>query len=294
VSGSGEGGIRFDQINGGKRAMRATDLGVKVSGGALTVTGRLVRAHTRWSAAGLRRGLLRVRHVKFFSGAAHKPKGGSYPDSFLMAMQGNATVLPALAGAINRVRCRHSRWAGIHAGVVRPGTRFGFVTVQLRPNGATGIGGSFNLTGDALDTESGHVTITPTAPARRLGKSLRFDLPADLRTPLQCDRGFFCGPAMGVQLSIAGGFVVSQNGRSATVADLSLAYTEGNGVPVATLTGTLDGAPVVIASAYNAKPAEMTNDFLTRAAAALGAEELYGGLGVMETHFTETAAPQAP
>jgi hypothetical protein len=294
VSGIASGAIRFDQIKGGKRAVRVTALGFKISGGAMTVTGRLVRARTRWSAAAPRRALLRVAHVKFFSGPAHNPDGGSYPDSFLMAMQGNATIRPALAGAMNRVRCRHSRWAGAHAGAIRAGTRFGSVTVQMRPNGATGIGGSFSFAGDAFDTESGHVTLTPTAPARRVGKSVRFDLPAGLRTPLQCDRGFACGPAVGAQLSLAGGFVLSQNGRSATISDLSLSYAEGNGVPDATMTGMLDGVPAVIATAANGGPSYVPSDFLDRVAAALGAEELSGDLGAMETHFTETIAPQAP
>ena len=93
------------------------------------------------------------------------------PDTFVIGMcRASATVLPALAREVTRIRCR-----GPHIVTSRPiraGSPFGAVRVQLRPDAATGIGGTVEI-GELEVTrlrprqrQDVTVTVTPTAPRR--------------------------------------------------------------------------------------------------------------------------------
>jgi hypothetical protein len=196
-----------------------------------------------------------------------------------MALQGNATLLPALARELTRIRCHGPHIVTSHP--IRAGASFGVVRAQLRPDAATGIGGVFELDGFSADDDDGVVTITPTAPARQAAKVIAFDLPADMRTALRCEASYNCAPVAGTQLALPGGFVLSQGGRSTTIAGLSATYSDDNGRLVPLLSGTLDGTPVTMFS----------QDFDDRVGAALGVTGLRSDVRAVGAHFIRTDAP---
>lgn len=277
ITGTGTA-LRFDNFNAHSHAIRLGGFGLRGGGSSATLTGRIERTGTRFVRFGPAKSLMRLRRVTVQSGPFQR-KGKDVPDTFVMALQGNATLLPALARELTRIRCR-----GPHIVTSRPiraGMSFGVVRAQLRPDAATGIGGVFELDGVAASDDDGAVTVTSTAPAAQAAKVIRFGLPADLRTPLRCEASYNCAPPVGTQLALAGGFVLSQGGRSATVADLSVSYADANGRSVPLLTGTLDGAPVTLFS----------QDFDDRAGSALGVAGLRSDVRTVGAHFAQTAPP---
>ena len=209
--------IRVDNYNAHSRAIRIGALGMKVSGGNGTLTGRIERTRTSYSRFGPAKPLLRLTGVTVESGPFQR-KGKDVPDTLVIAVQGRATVLPTLARELTRIRCRGPHIVTSHP--IRAGISFGAVRAQLRPDAAIGIGGTFEIGGleasgyDAAADQDVTVTVTPTAPARQAGKAIHWDLPADLRTPLQCEASYNCVPAIGAQFALGGGFVL----RSATAA----------------------------------------------------------------------------
>ena len=284
ITGTGPA-IRFDNYNAGARAIRVGAFGLKASGGGGTVMGRIERTRTIFSRFGPAKPLLRLKRLTFESGPFQR-KGEDVADTFVMALQGRATVLPALAHALTRIRCHGPHIVTSHP--IRAGTSFGAVRVQLRPDAAVGLGGLVELTVRRLESDDGPVAIAPSGSARTVGKNLRFDLPADLRTPLTCTRGYDCYPAIGAQLPLGdAGFVLSLGDRSTTIAGLTAGTVQnsvGDAVPV--LNGTIDGAPVVVI--YGA--GTTTQDFDDRVKAALGTSGLYAQLDIA-AHFTNTVAP---
>jgi len=217
-------------------------------------------------------------------------KGKVVPDTFEIGLSGRATILPALAREVTRIRCR-----GPHIVTSRPiraGSSFGTVQLQLRPDAATGIGGTFEIGGlkatgyDAANDQDANVTFTPTAPARQVGKAIHWDLPADMHTPLLCEASYNCVPAVGAQFALGGGFVLSYGARSTTLADLALSSQDFNGRPRPLVTGTLDGAPITVISGT-----DTTSEFDDRVGAALGLSSLRTGTTGVFVHFTNTAPP---
>jgi hypothetical protein len=166
------------------------------------------------------------------------------------------------------------------------------VQVQLRPDAATGIGGTVEMgklevTGYDLDTDQDvTVTVTPTAPLLAGGNVIRWNLPADLRTPLRCEASYNCTPAVGTQDALGGGFVLSSGNRSATLANLALAVQDFNGSLEPVITGTLDGAPIRLFDKIGT-----SSDFDERVGAALGLADLRSRGGNVATHFAKTALP---
>jgi hypothetical protein len=288
ISGSGAA-VRFDNYNRGARAIVLGGLGLKVSGSGAVVTGRIERTRTIFSRFGPTKPLLRLKRIGFASGPFQR-KGKDVPDTFVIALSGRATVLPALARELTRIRCRGPHIVTSHP--IRAGTPFGAVRVQLRPDAATGIGGTFEISSlavtgyDASADQDVTVTVTPTPPARQAGKAIRWDLPADLRTPLRCEASYNCVPAVGAQFSLGGGFVLSLGERRTTVADLSVAAQDFNGSPGPVVTGTLDGAPITLIRGI-----DTTSDFDERVGAALGITDVRSIAGAISAHFAKTAAP---
>jgi hypothetical protein len=276
ITGTGTA-LRFDNFNAHSRAIRLGGFGLRGGGSSATLTGRIERTGTRFVRFGPAKSLMRLKRVTVQSGPFQR-KGKDVPDTFVMALQGNATLLPALARELTRIRCR-----GPHIVTSHPirAMSFGVVRAQLRPDAATGIGGTFELDGVAASDDDGAVTVTSTAPAAQAGTVIRFGLPADLRTPLHCEASYGCAPPAGTQFALAGGFALSQGGRSTTVADLSVSYADANGQSVPRLTGTIDGAPVTIFS----------QDFDDRVGSALGVTGLRSDVRAVGAHFTQTAPP---
>ena len=288
LTGSGSA-IRIDNYNAHARAIRIGSLGLKGSGSTATVTGRIERTRTIFARSGPPKPLLRLTRLTFDTGPFQR-KGKDVPDTFVMALQGRATVMPTLARELTRIRCH-----GPHIVTSRPiraGTPFGEVRVQLRPDTAAGIGGSFEFGGlevngyDAAADQDATVTVTPTAPARQAGKAIHWDLAADLRTPLVCQASYDCAPAIGAQFGLGGGFVLAWGARSTTVANLAAAYEDFNGTPNLVVTGTLDGAALTVF-----RGADMTSEFEERVGAALGLTELRTRTGAVAVHFAKTEPP---
>lgn len=281
--------IRVDNYNAHSRAIRVGALGVKVSGAGATVTGRIERTRTIFARFGPARSLLRLRGVTLQSGPFQR-KGKDVPDTFVIALQGRATVLPAFARELTRIRCRGPHIVTSHP--IRAGSPFGVVRVQLRPDAATGIGGTLDIDGLRvggydLDTDQdATVAVAPTAPARQAGTAIRWDLPADLRTPLRCEASYNCVPAAGAQLAPGGGFTLSFSGRSAAVANLVVASEDANGSPALTVTATLDGAPITII-----RGGTTTSEFDERVAAALHITDVRSNAAGVFAHFAKTALP---
>lgn len=281
--------FRIDNFNAHARAIVVGWLGLKASGKGAVITGRIQRTRTIFARVGPRKPLLRIKRLTIESGPFQR-KGKDVPDTFVIGMDGQAKVLPALAREVTRIRCR-----GPHIVTSRPiraGSPFGRVQVQLRPDAATGIGGTvemgkLELTGYDLDTDQDvTVTVTPTAPVVAVGTVIRWDLPADLRTPLLCEASYNCTPAVGTQDALGGGFVLSNGNRSATLANLALAVQDFNGSPEPVITGTLDGAPIRLFNSTGT-----SSEFDERVGAALGVADLRSRGGNIATHFAKTALP---
>ncbi len=178
IAGSGTA-VRIDNFNAHARAIRIGAFGLKANGGALTVTGRIERARTIFARFGPAKPLLRLKGVHPVESSPYQRKGEDGPDTFVIAVQGRATVLPAFARELTRIRCR-----GRHIVTSRPihaGTPFGAVRVQLQPaTQGRWVGGALDIEEvrasgyDPVADQDVTVTVTPTAPhaAGRPGDSL--------------------------------------------------------------------------------------------------------------------------
>ncbi len=274
--------LRFDQFNRGAGAFRVSGLGLRASKGRFTVTGRVARTRTLFARFGPLKPLLQVKRPTSESGPFLR-KGIPVPDTFVVAMDGNATVLPALAREFNRIRCRGQRYTQSRA--IRPGARFGVVQAQLRPDAAAGVGGYVELAVRRLVSADGSIAFAPAGTARAATKALRFDLPAGQRTPLACTAGYGCHPVAGTQLPLGNaGFTLSQHGRTVTFTGLTAIWADdhaGGVTPV--LSATLDGTPGVVIGGPD-------DNFEDRVQTALGVTDLIYALD-LGAHFAKTAAP---
>jgi hypothetical protein len=281
--------FRIDNYNAHSRAVVVGWLGLKASGKGAVVTGRIQRTRTIFARVSPRRPLLRIKRLTIESGPFQR-KGKDVPDTFVVGMSGQAKVLPALAREVTRIRCR-----GPHIVTSRPiraGSPFGLVQLQLRPDAATGIGGTVEMsklevTGYDIDADQDvTVTVTPAAPALPTGNVIRWNLPADVRTPLRCEASYNCAPAVGTQATLGGGFVLSRGDRSTTLANLALTVQDFNGSPEPVISGTLDGTPITLFNRTGT-----SSDFDERVSAALRLSDLRSRGGLVATHFAKTALP---
>jgi hypothetical protein len=252
--------------------------GLKTVGAGAIVTGRIQRTRTIFARLGPRRPLLRIKRLGFAMGT-FQHRGKVVPDTFEIGMSGRATILPALAREVTRIRCR-----GPHIVTSRPiraGSAFGTVQLQLLPDAATGLGGTFDIKNlkVAADNENDLTpAITPT--------SLHTDLPAGLRTQLRCEAAHNCTPQPGTQFTLAGGFTITLGDRSVTVTNLSVAYEDANGVASPVVSGTVDGTPMAVLDRDGGSQA-----FLDHATTALNAYRVDLSASTVAAHFTETAPP---
>lgn len=291
VQGKGDA-IKLDSF-ADKRSVHIADFGLELAPGAVFVTARFRRAVSGFAQAAARVRIARIAHPKLLSGPAHDTKGNDYPDSFLIAVQGNATVLPAFAKAVNRIRCRGKRYVSAPNGRIKAGMPFGLVTVQLAPDAATGLDGTLELGGIEAESDFGDgpvpaiaATGGATASTRQGRVKLVFGIAPGTRTPVTCRSGYSCAPSPGASVPIVGGFTVTLGSRTAAVGDIIASWAmDSNGVNRATLAGTLDGAPVTIGVNGG-----FSDDFLARLSAALAANvRIFGGEPL--TSFTKTTAP---
>lgn len=296
VSGPGAA-LRFDSFLEHKKATILSSLGVELAGARTYVTAVVSHGKSRFSAAGVRRRIAVVKRSKKREGQFHTTKGKSIPSTWIYARQGTMTILAPLAKALERVRCKHGRFVSPKTRRIRAGTVLGHLTVQLYPDAATGTAGSFTLSDPEPRLDYEPIAVAPAGGATGTGAprghepALGFPMAAGTRVALTCFRGATCTPATGGSFGLTGGFTLSANGRTATVAGLSALYsTDSGGVVVVDLNGTLDGAPVTVARGTVGDDAFMTDDFEARLAAALGGTVVDGQFGSTATTFTGMAS----
>jgi hypothetical protein len=279
--------FRLDRAVGKGGALEVRDMGMDIADGRAYVTGRIVSVKPVFAAAERVR-LAVIARPKFLAGPSQNLKHQSIPDSFLIALQGRATVMPALAAAIERISCKRP------IGVLRPrkltpGTPFGQVTVQLQPDAAIGLGGTAEIgEGTTFVSDEGvEIQAQPVGSTKvfRAGgeRGLRFSMNAGTRTPLTCQSGFRCGPSPGSQFGLADGFTLSYNGRTATVDGLTAVESSDPVAPGLGLTGTLNGQPMTISDPSGSESAA----FLAALSQALGLTFRSGSL-TLTPKFTDT------
>jgi hypothetical protein len=255
------------------RVLELHELGVELRGGHAYLTGRLVKGKPTF-AASKRIRLATIAKPRVVSGNATVPRHPTQtmPDTFLMAIQGNATLAAPLAAALNRIRCHPDPFFVIKPRPVRPGLRFGFVALQLEPAAAVGVGGTVGLTPDfEADDSNATFTNSPVAPATQGKLGIGLPVADGAHAAMACTYGFRCSPAPGAQFGIAGGITVSANGRSATIDSLQMRFTPGGPgeSPVVTLAGSVNGRQMDLTTdAVGGETA--TSEFLQALSSALG------------------------
>ena len=213
--------IRIDNYNAHSRAIiRSAALGMKVPAamGPCTRPDR-ADAHDLLAASGRRSRCCASKA----SPSGHGPfqrKGKDVPDTLVIGGAGPRDGAAALARELTRIRCR----ARTSSPAIRsaPASRSAPYGPSCGRTRQPGIGGTFEIGGLGgqrlrVDPRPGRAPSRspPTAPARQAGQAIRWDLPADLRTPLRCEASYSCVPAVGAQFPLGGGFVLS---RPATAA----------------------------------------------------------------------------
>jgi hypothetical protein len=293
--------LRFDSFLEHSKATILTSVGVEVAGARTYVTAIVSHGRSRFSAAGKRSRIALVKRSKRLEGQFHTTKGQSIPSTWIYARQGTMTLLAPLAKAFERDRCKHGRFVSPRTRKIRAGTVLGHLTVQLYPDRATGTAGSLGVGNSDLELENDDsgattpISVAPAAGATGTGvergeqPAIGFPLAAGARTPLNCVSGSKCRPAAGASFGLTGGIAFSANGRTATVGGLSAVYTAGAAVTLVSLNGSLDGAPLTIATGFSDGSPNLSDDFQARLAAALGGSRIDGSLGVWDTTFTGMA-----
>ena len=253
------------------RVLEVQDLGIELRGGRAYLTGRLVRGKPTFAAAKRVR-LATIARPRFFAGNATVPRHPSQtqPNTFLMAVQGKATVAAPLAKALNRIRCKPNKFFVIHPRPVRPGIPFGFVTIQLQPGAAVGVAGLAGTSPEFVTSDDSTLAASAIAPAT-LGKAgIGMPLQDGTHAALTCSFGRDCGPAAGTQLGLAGGITVSAGGRSASIDGIQMTFAGGqSGDPPVAVAGRVNGQQMDLTSAEDG-PERATPEFLQALSSALG------------------------
>ena len=293
--------LRFDSFLERRKATILSSLGVELAGARTYVTAVVSHGKSRFSATKRSRIAL-VKRSKRRQGQFRTTKGESIPSTWIYARQGTMTLLAPLAKAFERDRCKRGRFVSSRTRRIRAGTVLGHLTVQLYPDRATGTAGSLGLGNSdmSLETEDADteppISVAPAAGATGTGvaseeePAIAFPLAAGARVLLTCVSGSKCRPAAGASFGLTGGFTLSANGRTATVAGLSALYTDSPGGVRIALNGSLDGAAVTVATGFTDSAPGLTDDFQARLAAALGGRRIGGGLGAWDTRNTGMAS----
>jgi hypothetical protein len=93
-------------------------------------------------------------------------------------------------------------------------------------------------------------------------------------------------PAVGAQFPLGGGFVLSRADRTATVANLTVAFQDLNGSPRPVVTGTFDGTPITVIRGI-----DTTTEFEEQVSAALGITDVRSIADAVAAHFAKTEPP---
>jgi hypothetical protein len=278
-------------------AWRIDNVGLQVKNGRGVISAQIRSARTLFTAA-RRQTIAAIARPKVAYGVGHSfsRRGtdlGPLPNSFVMSLSGKATITKAFAAATRRWRCK-GRAANGQGPHVRSGEPLGSVIVAFGATTATGLGGEVALArAEFFDNDEGNpIAVTAVAPAgkKRVADAtgLRFPISSGAGVPLRCNLGTGCSP-LGGGLSLDGGFTLTFNGRSTTIGGLAVAWQLGSdGFLRQTLTGTVDGQPITIATGSDPSP---TDEFIARIGQALGTT-VDARIAGLDPQFTSTGPAQ--
>ena len=220
------------------------DLGLQFVNGRAYVTGTLRSSRTLTAATPRRRRLALIAHPELTSGPAFV-NGMKITQSLVFAIAGNATVQPALANAISRLRCPRSHTYP-HSHRVRASSALGQIEVTMVPGAAVGTAGTVKFSPDVLERcgtdDCATVSITPTGEATADNEGgISFPLASGTAATLVCDQQAKCQSQAG-RLSLTGGFSLGLGGAASNATDLTFTYAGiYNGAPESTQSAELDG-----------------------------------------------------
>jgi hypothetical protein len=252
-----------------------TQLGVELQKNTLYLTGRIVQGPVL-IAASRRVKLGVVRGAKFKTGPLLNGQR-RVPDTIVFVATGTLKMLPAMARALEGQRCKdpHVR----RSRHIDAGFPIGQFAMGVLPGSATGLAGEAKLFVFAgpTDNTSDQVTIEASGGSTLTSEG-HLSAPIAAGVPLTCIDGQDCTPSH--TFAIGGGFDLVLGARRTSVANLAVAI----GGDQETITGTVDGAPVTVATGGAGAEPAFTSDFDQRAGAALGVG-IEGGMKI-DTSFT--------
>jgi hypothetical protein len=202
--------IHVDRIFGARpKALAAADVGLQLDGRRAYLTGTIRRSRSHSARRAPRRRLARLSGVKLTSRTTH--------GQLVVTVRGRATMLPALAGALDRLRCKGLRESGRP---IRAGAALGPLTATIAPAGVTALAGTFEASPLLLGSADPSPTIAATGGAQLNDPRLRFAWAPGTRVPATCPFGE-CAPSGGT-LRLVGGFDVVQGTRRLSFTDLAI------------------------------------------------------------------------
>jgi hypothetical protein len=213
------------------RALGALDVGLQLAGRGGYLTGRIAPVRATSVRVAARRRLARLRRVSIVSRASH--------GHLLVTAKGRATMLPPLAGTLDRMRCKGPR---DRTKPIRSGQVLGRVTAAIDPARAIATAGTLTATVSVLGSAYSGPTVEPTGGVGQTSGGLRFPWAPGTHVPAACSQ--VCVPDGGT-VGLVGGFDLVQGTTRLSFTDLSLAASPG---PRFTISATVAGARHAIAS----------------------------------------------
>jgi hypothetical protein len=272
---------------GHARPIKLSALGLELAGGRAYLTAS-VRPAKRRVLSGLaprRQRIALISHPRFTAGPDTDRRGRPVPMTLLFGIEGDALMTKAFAATISRIRCHQKQWTGPLVKRIRPGLRLGRLSATLFPSGALGVTSRGHISVFSLARGGEEVTVTGgDGIVRTADGALDIALAPATRLPLLCDRGIGCDVYSTAPIPLPGSLTLSYGERSTVIGALSVTYTlEGSlmSIPVPTLHGTLDGAPVTIGAMESASGGKLDDDFVARMGTALGTQFSGGAIGAL-------------
>jgi hypothetical protein len=230
-------------------------------------------------AASRRVKLAAVRGAKITAGPLLDGRHHPLPDTFAFFASGTLIMLPAMSRALEGQRCTGPRETSSRP--IRSGYPIGHFVARVLPGTATGLAGQATMFVSAGPTDPAAPSVTLEANGASTLKDtshLISPVAAGAGVPLTCIDGQSCAPTD--NFGIGGGFDLVAGARRTSVANLAVAIAGDQ----ETITGTVDGTPLTVASGGVGAEPSFTSDFDQHAGAALG-ESIDGEMKV-DTTFT--------
>jgi hypothetical protein len=271
------------------RTFAIDQIGVEVRAGRGEITGVIHTARPHYNAA-RRQVIAIIRHANVTAtllrewNSQYEETTKTGPNSLVARVTGTAYVGAGFAAATRRWRCR-APWSNYKTDRVHAGDLIGPVIFEAGAIEGRGLAGTLDMEIGFSDPDQTEIAAAPTGSTTKLRGVFRFPITRS-NALLHCQsNGIACEP-VGDGSALDGGFTLTYQGRTTTVADLAVSWTsDAAGAEVVAITGTVDGQPVQIAAGASVNS---TPEFLDRLGQALGTQ-VSGGLGGLEIRFQQTA-----